>query len=298
MKKSQFGLHSTTSYALGLLALVTLWWGGSIAMTRADDKPPAYQVMLPFATGTHNWTPVGNIPTGVTVFYDIAVCDSYHLAGTNNGLYKFKTGSAAWQLQTLAGGSANSVYGVTFAGDECNTAYVASKEFGIWHGRRTDDNWNWTPINQGLREPYVVLVRDNTLFTAGTFGIRWTSPLPTANTAVWQQTADITTTSYGLSVGIKAPQVTYAAVWNRGVFEQSPTDETVWHEIGAATIPNRLVYDIAANTSATLLAGTDKGLMRRQGGTWAMVANQYTDTNFTVLAVGPRSKGQRRVIRR
>lgn len=289
MKEYQFRLHRLISYALGFLALVTLVWDGSVATTAADDRPLANnRVMLPLAIGTRGWTPVGNIPTGVTVFYDIAACGSYYLAGTNNGLYTFKAGGSGWNPQTPGGSSGGVVSGATFADSECKTAYVASQVSGVWRGSRTGDNWAWTSVSQGFSQPFFVLVRDNTLFVTGNFGIRWTTPLPTNNTVVWQQAADITTTTYNLSVGLKAPQATYAAVWNRGIFEQSPTDEAIWHEIGASTIPNRLVYDVAANTSATLIVGTDKGLMRRQGGTWATVANQFTDTNFTVLAVGSR----------
>jgi|CXWK01.1.fsa_nt_gi hypothetical protein len=292
MKARQSRLHRLFGYLLAFLALAALLRWGSGATATADDKPPLapFNLNLPFVTGTPNWIRVGNIPTGVTIFYDVAVCGSYHLTGTNNGLYALKAGGSAWQPQTLGSSSSGIVSGVAFANSECNLAYVVSQSVGTWRGSRTGDSWSWTLINQGLSRPYVVLVRDNTLFVTGDFGIRWTSPLPTNNTAVWQQATDITTTTYSLSVGLKSPVVTYAAVWNRGVFEQSPTEATEWHEIGATTIPNRLVYDVAANTSATatLIAGTDKGLMRRQGSTWATTAGQFTNTNLTVLAVGQR----------
>lgn len=270
------------------VALVALLWGNSIAPLDADGAPPPTPppVLLPIVQRSAEWLPVGDIPPGVSLFYEVAVCGPYSLAGANNGLYSIKdisTKGVTWKREgELGGGIDQVVSGVTFVPNtDCGTAYAASRAQGIWRGLRTGDEWGWQRVDQGLDQAFVVLVNDDTLFVGGNFGVRWALPLPTNNSATWNET-DIPTTTYGLSTSQEDADDIHAAVWQHGIFEKS-SDNSRWALIG--TIPNPNVYDAATNASGIIVAGTDRGLMRFQDSSWAA---SHSLTSFAVLAVDER----------
>ncbi len=279
------------NYVAACLALMLLLWANLLVPVAAKNgpEPIATTLYLPFALGMPVWQPVGEVPTAVnaTLFYDVAVCGKYALAGTNIGLLSLviQQPKPTWQQETGFGsGTDQIVSGVVFADVGCETAYAASRTQGVWYGSRTANKWTWTRIDQTLNEAYVVLVNNQTLYTAGNFGIAQASPLPVPpNAAQWKAT-NIVTPTYSLSVSVKNPSVIYAAVWNRGVFEPSLTDSLQWNQIG--TIPHPLVYDAAANETGVIVAGTDRGLLRWRPSAWATTADQFANTNFTVLPVG------------
>jgi len=254
------------------------------------------------------WQEVGSAPAGVTLFYEVAVCDKYALAAGNNGLYasgNVARQSTSWERQGDGGLAAEQIVsGVTFVPDtDCDTAYAASRATGVWHGRRNGNVWTWTsitPPDTGLTGAYVVLVNGNKLYVAGSFGIAHTSPLPEPDgTPTWLKARNITTTTFGLSVSAKDAAIVHAAVFNRGVFDQAPSDEQQWNLLPGPTIPNALVYDAAANANGTIVAGYDLGLLRWSQSLWSIPQTSSSDTSFTVLAVGPRfyaAQGGNRVL--
>ena len=262
--------------------------------------PPPLLVLLPVVRADVDadaeWVRVGNTPQGVTLFYEVAVCDNYALAAGNKGLYaaNIESQTVTWSRQDdgdLA--TEQIVSGVTFVPDtDCETAYAASRMTGVWHGRRNGNNWEWTSVNPaalGLNGAYVVLVNGNKLYVAGSFGIAQASPLPEPdNTPEWLKASNITTTTFGLSISAKDPDVVHAAVFNRGVFDQAPSDEQLWIPLPGPAIPNPLVYDAAANANGTIVVGYDLGLMRWSQSAWTPQVSPHSETGFTVLAVGPR----------
>lgn len=281
-------------WQLNLTAFVVLMvlfsFSSVTRLSAVNDEPsckPPCTVRLPIIQSLAQWLPVGNIPSGtsISLFYKVAVCGQYSLAGTNIGLLSIKNiteQQATWQQETEVGGV---VSGVTFVPNaDCRTAYATSRTQGVWRGARTGDNWQWERVDQGLDQAFVVLVSDNTLFVGGNFGVRWTSPLPTDANATWNAT-DITTTTYGLSSSQKDSDDIHAAVWQRGIWEKS-SDNSRWASIG--TIPNPNVYDAAANASGIIVAGTDRGLLRFQNSSWTASAPPFVLTSFAVLAVGER----------
>lgn len=253
----------------------------------ATPTPIPAPAHLPIIQSSAQWSPVGNIPAGISIslFYEVSVCAEYGLTGTNVGLFSIKniTGNqATWQRETELGGI---VSGVTFVpNSQCSIAYATSRTQGVWRGSRTGDNWQWRRVDKGLDEAFVVLVSNNTLFVGGNFGVRWVSPLPTDNTVSWNAT-DIPATTYGLSISQKDADDIYAAVWQHGIFEKS-SDNSRWVSIG--TIPNPNVYDAAANSSGVVVAGTDSGLMRFANSSWTSSQPPFVLTSFAVIAVGGR----------
>ena len=282
----------TLTMLLGILLLMPLAAFDGEPLPASSPIPPApAPAHLPIIQSSAQWSPVGNIPSGtsISLFYEVAVCGQYGLAGTNIGLYSINNitqQQATWQREIDLGGISDQVVsGVTFVPDtNCSTAYATSRTRGVWRGTRTGDNWQWRRVDKGLDEAFVVLVSDNTLFVGGNFGVRWASPLPTDDKTTWN-TTDIITTTYGLSISQKDADDIHAAVWQRGVVEKS-SDNSSWVSIG--TIPNPNVYDAAANASGVVVAGTDSGLMRFVNSSWSASQPPFVLTSFAVLAVGER----------
>lgn len=134
----------------------------------------------------------------------------------------------------------------------------------------------------------MVLVNGNKLYVAGSFGIAQSSPLPQPNgSSTWLKANNVTTTTFGLNVSARNQAIVHAAVFNRGVFDQSPSDERLWNPLPGPTIPNPLVYDAAANANGTVVAGYDLGLLRWSQSAWSVPTASGSGTSFTVLAVGP-----------
>ena len=274
----------------------------STATATATSKPETSELaLLPVVRADFNndarWRKVGNTPNGVTLFYEVAVCDKYALAAGNKGLYASNNALAqnpSWERQNDGGLAAEQIVsGVTFVPDpDCETAYVASRTTGVWHGRRDGNNWQWesvTPENLGLNGAYVVLVNGNKLYVAGSFGIAQASPLPQPNGAsTWLKASTVNTTTFGLSSSARNSAIVHAAVFNRGVFDQSLSDERLWNPLPGPAIPNPLVYDAAANANGTVVVGYDLGLLRWSQSEWSVSPASGSGTSFTVLAVGPR----------
>jgi hypothetical protein len=198
---------------------------------------------------------------------------------------------ATWQREAdFDNGAPQIVSGVAFApDDDCATAYAASRTKGVWHGVRNANGWTWTRVDDGLDEAFLILINNDALYVAGNFGLAYRAPLPTpGDHNDWRHVANITTPTYGLNVSEKDSDVIHAAVWNRGVFEQPDPVSDPWLEIGGATLPNRLVYEAAANATDQIVAGTDRGLMLWNRSEWRVVGAPYTGTTFTVLAVDRR----------
>lgn len=262
----------------------------------ATATATAKVVLLPVVARQHAWREVGNAPAGI-LFYEVAVCDQFALAAGNKGLYtsaNVHSPTPTWAREDdaddIGGGTEQVVSGVTFVPNTgCATVYAASRTTGVWHGQRNGDEWQWTsvsPAGAGLNGAYVVVVNGDKLYVAGSFGVAQTSPLPApGDTPTWITSSDITTTTFGLSVAANTSTL-LAAVFNRGVFVKLGLDERRWAELPGA-IPNRLVYDVAANTNGAVVAGYDLGLLRWNG-VWAVAPARGLGTSFTVLAVGPR----------
>ncbi len=273
------------------VVLMVLFSFNSVTRLSATDEEPLCKplcaIHLPIIQSPARWMPVGNTPSGtsISLFYKVAVCGQYSLAGTSIGLLSIKNiteEQATWQRETEVSGV---VSGVAFSPNaDCRTAYATSRTQGVWRGSRTGDNWQWRRVDRGLDQAFVVLVSGNTLFVGGNFGVRWTSPLPTDDNATWNAT-DIISTTYGLSISRKDSDDIHAAVWQRGILEKS-SDNSRWASIG--TIPNPNVYDVAANASGIIVAGTDGGLLRFQNSSWTASAPPFVLTSFAVLAVGER----------
>ncbi len=187
------------------------------------------------------------------------MCDKYALAAGNKGLYassNVASQNASWERQNLTATSPRNrscpeLHSCPIP-KVLKTAYAASRATGVWHGHRDGNDWVWTSVasaDLGVNKAYVVLVNDDRLYVAGGFGVAQASPpLPApGDTSTWSLTSDITTTTFGLSASASAETV-LAAVFNRGVFVQLSLDEERWTEL-PGVIPNRLVYDAAANTN-------------------------------------------------
>lgn len=288
--------------AVALLALVLSSWAVSTGSAEATDvaeriaalqasisSPPApAKYYLPVTQRSAEWTRVGDVPSGVTLFYEVAVCGQQGLAGTNLGLYSIgdvNGAQAVWQRQNGLGGGANQIVsGVTFVpGSNCATAYATSRTTGIWRGDRTGTNWQWKRVDKGLDESIAVLASADTLFVAGGYGVRWISPLPTNNQVTWNETG-IDTITYSLTMSEQDASDIYAAEWQRGVSVKVTNAQWVL----LSGIPNPNTYDAAANVDGTLIAGTDRGLVRFQNLAWTTTQPPFVNTSFAVLAVDDR----------
>ena len=272
------------------------------ATPTATLKPEVPKLaLLPVVRADFNndaqWRKVGNTPDGVTLFYEVAVCDKYALAAGNKGLYASNNAlgqNPSWERQSDGGlAAAQIVSGVMFVPNvNCQTAYAASRTTGVWHGSRNGNEWQWTsvtPASEGLNGAYVVLVNNDKLYVAGSFGIAQASPLPQPTGAsTWLKASTVNTTTFGLSISARNSAIVHAAVFNRGVFDQSLSDERLWNPLPGPAIPNPLVYDAAANANGTVVAGYDLGLLRWSQSAWSPSPTSGSGTSFTVLAVGPR----------
>lgn len=273
-----------------ILALILLVWAHSTVQIAADDEKPSTTatpptVYLPHIQREQMWLKVGAVPDGVNLFYEVSICGKDGLAGANIGLYgadDIDAGPVTWQRQAGIGIADQVVSGVTFVPDsDCKVAYVASRTSGVWRGERDGNTWAWKRVDKGLDQSYVVLVNGNKLYAAGSYGVRYTSPLPTSDAASWAAT-NIPTTTYSLTA---AQNSVLAAVWAVGIYEQGALGGN-FGQLG--TMPNPNVYDVAVNASSVIVAGTDHGIAYRQGDTWTQTDPPLNLTSFAVLAVGDR----------
>lgn len=326
MNRDQNNNYNRMLYAGFCLALLALVWANSTTPTIARDDPPRDtpmatvsataglsptatptptatrqteakpRVFLPVSLRSAVWQRIGGPPPEqVNLFYEVAVCGQFALVGTNVGLYSLSDvndDKATWQPESdFDNGGSPIVSGVAFVpGANCATAYATSRVNGVWQGSHAGNGWTWSRVGGGVDQGYVVLVNGTKLLATGNFGIAQTT-LPTSGNSVWQPANQINTPTYGLNVSATHnTPVVYAAVWNRGIFEQSVSDNRQWTEIGGNSVPSRLVYDVAVNETGVIVAGTDNGLMRwdSTSGAWATTAGEYSNVTFSMLAAGPR----------
>lgn len=241
-------------------------------------------LFLPLITSPAQWSQVGDMPAGASKFYDLAVCDDRYLAGADNGLYAL--GDTDWQAQTSVTGI---VFGVTFVNADCSRAYAVSLGQGVWYGVYVSANgingWIWSQVNSSGSDGEQVrsaVIRQNTLFIGGEFGIRWATIPALPQPHNWHDTT-ITTLTTGLN---KSPgsDVIFASVWNNGVYVNTPDDNDAWDIQGDLADP--LVYEAAGGADGQpRLAGTQSQLYLWDGTNWTETAPGFTNTTFAVAVI-------------
>ena len=228
-----------------------------------------YGLFLPTIVKPKEWQQVGTVPTGVTAFYDIVTCTDQMFVGANNGIYRWQANN--WQRQTS--GPDGIVLQLAFANDLCDRIYAASFGGGIWLGTRSGSSWNWNQVNANLSSARAVVVRGDTLFAAGDFGLYSAS---VANHNFTPTT--ITTAVNGLTIDQDGVTI-FATVWNNGVFTNS--GGALWTKQG--TVTNPLVWRAVGDGQGNpLLVGTETGLNLWQNGNWTAVAPGYNSRTRAV----------------
>jgi len=252
-------------------AIVTSDAGSSNTATVNVTVTP-YRLFLPTIIKPKEWQQVGTVPTGVTAFYDIVACNDQMFVGASNGIYRWQANN--WQRQTS--GPDGIVLQLAFANDLCDRIYAASFGGGIWLGTRSGSSWNWNQVNATLSLARAVVIRGDTLFAAGDFGLYSAS---VANHAFAPTT--ITTAVNGLTIDRDGVTI-FATVWNNGVFTNS--GGTLWTKQG--TVTNPLVWRAVGDGNGDpLLVGTETGLNLWHNGNWTAVAPGYNSRTRAVAAI-------------
>jgi hypothetical protein len=239
-----------------------------------------------------SWNQVGDVPDGVTRFYDARACDSRQLAGTNVGLYSLIGNGSAWQSEpgpALSEPFRVIVHRLTFIDGQCSRAYVATEGQGIWHGIY-DEGWAWQRVDTNLANAYAVAVRGNSVFAGGDFGLRWATIPAEGHAYDWQTTVINNKLVNSLTVN---GNTVFAAAWLDGVYiNASPGQNNTWSKLG--TGGNTLVYEAVGNELVSLVGAQD-GLYRLQEGHWVLADNEYRNTTYTVVIRGQTTfAGQRK----
>jgi uncharacterized repeat protein (TIGR01451 family) len=237
-----------------------------------------YRLFLPITVRPSEWGRVGNIPVGVTAFYDVVSCGSETFAAANNGVYRLQ--GATWQRQI--DGPPAVVLQLTF--DGCDLVYAAAfsgtGQGGLWRGQRSGDSWSWSRLDTGLLfdSSRSVVVRDGVLYVAGNFGLYRSLDLnstpPTfAKTSIETAVNSLTLDANGVTI--------YAAVWADGIYSNS--GDLTWSKQG--TTPDPLVWRaVGDGDGAPLLVGSETGLAVWQNGAWVATAPAYKGRTRAVLA--------------
>lgn len=260
----------------------------------ADDLPPPpptptpLTLLLPVVTKEDQWSQIGDVPAGVSRFYDLADCSrddkDVFFAGTNNGIYLYDTTQDRWLREDDSIPAGKIVPGIAFTSNEtCTDVYAASVD-GIWYGHLEGSNWAWKRVDEGLVNAYSVLIVENTLYAAGNFGIATITPLPTSTMTTWALSNQVTTLTLSLT---RNGGKTLAAVWGQGVFVESkdPFNQPIWTRIGPEQTG---VYEADTGTEDIVIVGTDSGLRRWTAGSqWEVTASSSPNATFAVKAVGP-----------
>jgi uncharacterized repeat protein (TIGR01451 family) len=231
-----------------------------------------YRLYLPVLLQPAEWRQVGTIPAGVTAFYDLAACNDEMFAGANNGVYRWQNGG--WQLQAT-GPTTRLTAQFAFAGANCDRLYAASFGEGLWLATRIGGNWIWAQVNSELQWARSVVVRDNTVFLAGDFG------LYQANTAthIFNPT-QITARVNNLTLDGNGTTL-FAAVWNGGVYVNN--GGPAWAAVGLPT--NTAVWRVIGDgNGGPLLLGSEAGINQWRSGNWAAVAPGYNGRSRALAA--------------
>lgn len=262
---------------------------GPVKEPNAPPPPPAstlLSVWLPIVTKGDQWSPIGDMPSGVNRFYDLAACgldDKRVLfAATNNGVYLYDATQNKWLREDDAIPSGKIVPGVTFVPNGTCMGIYAASAGGIWYGHLEGSNWQWQRVDEQLSNAYSVLVVENTLYAAGNFGIATISPLPTTTMTTWALSNQVTTLTLSLT---RNGNKTLAAVWGQGVFVEGkdPFNQPIWTRIGPEQAG---VYEADTGTQNVVIAGTDSGLRRWTAGSqWQATGAEFPNSTFAVKAV-------------
>jgi uncharacterized repeat protein (TIGR01451 family) len=236
-----------------------------------------HRVFLPAVMNEYpSWQQVGNKPAAVARFYDVAVCGDRFLAGTNAGLYRLQGNQ--WLRETAVPDS-HVVNRLTFAGNDCSTAYVTTLGSGLWLGR-FNNGWQWQRVDSGSDLTAAVVVRGNTIYAGTNSGVQWATIPATGYNHNWQS-VHLNGLVLGLTL-LPGSDTIFAAVWTKGVYASSG-DPASWAPVGV--MPNLLVYEALGNAPGTpYLAGTLGGLYSWQGGNWAAVPVAAGKATFAVAA--------------
>jgi uncharacterized repeat protein (TIGR01451 family) len=263
-------VHHTDNITLTNNAVATSDAGDSNEASAIVTITP-YGVFLPTVTIPAEWQQVGAKPVGVATFYDVAACGDEMFAGANNGIYHWQAGS--WQRQTTGPETLTAQF--AFDGAACNRVYAASFGGGLWLGTRAGANWNWSQVSSELQWARSVVVRGDTVFLAGDFG------LYQANTAAHAFTvSQFTTRVNNLTLDDNGVAL-FAAVWNDGVFVNNGGN--VWTRQGAPT--SAAVWRVIGDgNGAPLLLGLEAGVNLWHEGNWTAVAPAHNNRARAVAA--------------
>jgi uncharacterized repeat protein (TIGR01451 family) len=250
---------------------------GTVSAQAAAFVKVNHRVYLPAIMNDYpSWQQVGNKPAAVTRFYDVAVCGDRFLAGTNAGLYRLQ--GSQWLRETAVPDS-HVVNRLTFAGNDCSTAYVTTLGSGLWFGRFSN-GWQWQRVDGGTDLTAAVVVRGNTVFAGTNSGVQWATVPATGHNHNWQS-VNLNGLVLGLTL-LPGSDTIFAAVWTKGVFANSG-DPASWTPVGV--MPNLLVYEAVGSALATpYLAGSLGGLYHWQSGNWAAVPGTAGRATFAVAA--------------
>lgn len=254
----------------------------------ADQGQP--RLWLPVVAKEDKWSRRGNVPQGVSRFYDVAVCgrdgEQVIFAGTNNGIYLYNAAQNNWVFETDSIPAGKIVPGLAFTAlkeDGTCTGIYAASAVGVWYGHLAGSNWKWERIDENLSDAYSVLIVEDTLYAGGNFGIATITPLPTSKMATWTLSNQVATLTLSL---IRNGEKTLAAVWGQGVFVEGkdPFNQPIWTRIG----PQRTgVYEADTGTQDIVAAGTDSGLWRWTASSqWQETAVNFRNATFALKGVG------------
>lgn len=255
---------------------------GTVSAQATASVKVNHRVFLPVILNNYpSWQQVGDKPATVSRFYDVAVCGERYLAGTNSGLYRLQGNQ--WLRETAVPDS-HSINRLTFAGSDCNTAYVTTVGSGLWFGRY-NNGWQWNRVDSATDVTAAVVVRGNTVFVGSNSGVQWSAVPASGHDHNWQS-VNLSGLVLGLTL-LPGSDTIFAAVWTKGVYANSGGDPATWTPVGA--LPNPLVYEaVGSSAGAPYLAGTLGGLYSWQNGNWSAVAATLDSAAFAVTAAGNR----------
>lgn len=226
-----------------------------------------------------SWQQVGNMPESVLKFYDVSVCNGQYLSGTDIGAY---LGSGS-DWQPVVPIPIGVVFQVDFTSD-CNTAYVATHEDGVYRGRKNGNSWQWTqvyPAGEAIRALDIREAVDTvTIFIGGDFGVKWAINEENLTTNDWDDTS-INTLVTGLTLRSDTNHL-YAAIWNVGyAINNTLGDNATWH-VQPDVPGSPLIYQVAESQQGRI-AATQSGVYYWDHDSW-----QKTDlpeqTSYAVTA--------------
>ncbi|MCC6603783.1 MAG: VCBS repeat-containing protein [Anaerolineae bacterium] len=253
-----------------------------LSASASDNKVAWYrnlierQVFLPFIVSPAVWKRVGNMP--VKQFFDVDDCGNILLAGTDSGLYRLKNdtwqqGSSELQIPTAE------VRGLTFVGSDCTKIYVTTVGAGVYYSNNSGTSWTKVTLTANLNNARSVVVRGNTVFVSGDFGITWAA-IPSGTNHNWQSTT-VTGAVNSLTI-LPLSQSIFAAVWNDGVYS-NVTDGGQWTKQGTLDSNDKLVYEaIGTESNQPYAVGTVSGIFYWDQGNWRKASTNNGNTHAVI----------------